>query len=77
MIKIKKTVELTVLIKSFSEKFKISWNDACDEIGGVDFKGEHDFYDVEEMVEDGYNNRAWTFLRDLMIENELKEIIVL
>ena len=49
MIKRKNTVEHTELIKSFSEKFKTSWNDACDEIGDIDFQGEHDFYGVEEM----------------------------
>jgi len=77
MIKRKNTVEHRELITSFSEKFKTSWNDACDEIGDIDFQGEHDFYDVEEMVEDGYNNRAWTFLRDFMVENKLKEVMVL
>lgn len=75
-IKRKNTIEHTDLIKSFSEKFNIGWNKACDEIGDEDFKGEHDFYFVEEMVEDGYNSRAWLFLKDFMVEKNLKSITV-
>ena len=67
MIHRKNTVEHYDLIKLFSEKFNIKWNDACDEIGDYDFIGEHYIDDVEEMVEDGYNNRAWVFLQDLWI----------
>lgn len=64
------------LVKLFAEKFKIEFNDASNEMGDIDFVGEQDIDDVKEMVEDGYNPRAWQFLMDFMSENKLNNIII-
>lgn len=60
------TVEHSDLISDFIHKHGIE-SSYHREIYDNDIIGKHYFSDIEEMIEDGYNKRAWEFLRDYMI----------
>ena len=78
IIKSEHTVEIRDLIKEFSKKHDLEWNESCEEIDHDTFLNrQFDILEVDEKIDEMSNNeyylRAFEFIRDLMKENNVSE----
>lgn len=76
-----KVIEHRELIGIYSKRNGLSWNDACAYIGDEMWSGKHNIENVTECSEwieefSEYTIKGWLFLKEFMIENNLKIVVI-
>jgi len=78
-IKRKRVVEHIDLIQEFCDRNKVGWNKACDDIGDQEFLGTTYLSNIEteEQLLNYTYSKGYRLLRDIMIENNIKQIRII
>ncbi len=77
MIPNRPTIRQYDLIQLFCDKHNVSWNDACAEIGDEEFLGRRYISDVQEMVKEEPEQKAWPLILEQMTKAGVKELWII